>query len=60
MREGSIMHSKNFERNFRERTWATDGILHYFTEKNLFEEYKSELEYLILKIHFSFHQKKLF
>lgn len=59
MREGSIMHSKNFERNFRERTWAADGILNYFTEQNLFEEYKSELEYLIFENTFFVPSKEI-
>lgn len=59
MREGSIMHSKNFERNFRERTWAADGILNYFTENNLFYEYKNELEYLVFENTFFVPSKEI-
>lgn len=59
MREGSIMHSKNFERNFRERTWAADEILNYFTEHNLFNEYKNELEYLVFENTFFVPSKEI-
>ena len=47
MRDGSIMHSRNFEKNYEDRTWAVDQLLEYFERENLIETYRNELEYLV-------------
>ena len=49
MRDGSIMHSRNFEKNYEDRTWAVDQLLEYFERENLIETYRNELEYLIFE-----------
>jgi glycosyltransferase involved in cell wall biosynthesis len=48
IRSGSIMSSGKFEKNFNDRTEMIDGVLRYFKEKNLYEKYKNELEFLTL------------
>ncbi len=47
MREGSIMHTSNFKKNFEDRTAMLDGILKFYKEQGLFELYQNELEYLV-------------
>lgn len=49
MREGSIMHTSNFEKNYKDRTAVLDDVLLFFREKNILEKYKNELEYLIFE-----------
>ena len=49
MRDGSIMHSRNFEKNYEDRTWAVDQLLEYFERENLIETYRNELEYLVFE-----------
>lgn len=49
MRDGSIMHSRNFEKNYEDRTWAVDQLLEYFKRENLIETYRNELEYLVFE-----------
>lgn len=49
MRDGSIMHTRNFERNYNDRTAVLDDVLLFFRENNIFEKYKNELEYLIFE-----------
>lgn len=49
MREGSIMHTKNFEKNYKDRTAVLDDILLFFEVKKLYERYNNELEYLIFE-----------
>lgn len=46
-REGSIMHSRDFSRNYNDRTVAADSVLDFFKEKGIDEKYKKELEYLV-------------
>lgn len=35
MRDGSIMHSRNFEKNYEDRTWAVDQLLEYFENEKI-------------------------
>lgn len=44
-RSGSIMYSKNIERNI-EIISAVDSLIRFYKENNLFDKYKDELEYL--------------
>ncbi len=46
MRESSIMHSKDFSRNYEDRTAVVEGVLTFYREHRLYERYKKELEYL--------------
>lgn len=46
-RGSSIMHSKDFSRNYNDRTAAADSVLEFFKKKGLDEKYKKELEYLV-------------
>lgn len=49
MRDGSIMHSKDFSRNYKDRTFVLDGVLDFYQEHQLLEQYRSELEYLVFE-----------
>ncbi len=49
MRDGSIMHSSDFVRNYRDRTWALDHVILFYRKQGLYERYKKELEYLVLE-----------
>ena len=46
LRDGSIMRSRNFEKNFNDRTAAINDIHKYFEEHKLEKKYQKELEYL--------------
>lgn len=46
LHDGSIMHSRHFEKNLRDRKAAIDDILRYFESRKLREAYEKELEYL--------------
>lgn len=46
LHDGSIMHSRHFEKNLRDRKAAIDDILQYFESRKLREFYETELEYL--------------
>lgn len=49
MRDGSIMHSSNFKKNYEDRTAAADSVLQFFKEKGLDKTYRKELEYLVFE-----------
>lgn len=59
MRDGSIMHSKNFTKNYEDRTWAVDQLLEYFAKENLAETYRNELEYLVFENTFFVPSKEI-
>lgn len=59
LRNGSIMHSKNFEKNFRDRTFAFENILHYFEECRQREQYEKELEYIAFENLYFFPIKEI-
>ena len=48
-REGSIMHSKDFSRNYSDRTAAANSVLDFFKKNGLYEKYEKELEYLVFE-----------
>lgn len=48
-REGSIMHSTDFSRNFTDRTRAVDDVEEFFEEHGLKKKYRDELEYLVFE-----------
>ena len=58
-RDGSIMHSKNFEKNYEDRTWAVDQLLAYFEKESLTEVYRNELEYLVFENTFFVPSKEI-
>ena len=49
MRDGSIMHSTDFQRNYRDRTFVMDSVLSFYKKKGLYEKYKKELEYMVFE-----------
>lgn len=49
MREGSIMHSHNFSKNYEDRTWVLDDVLEFYQKKGLYGRYERELEYLVIE-----------
>lgn len=49
LRDGSIMHSKNFEKNYADRTEALDHLLAFFRTHGLYEAYEKELEYMVFE-----------
>lgn len=49
LRKGSIMHSSNFERSFRDRTWVLDFLREYFREQQAEETFHKELEYIFFE-----------
>lgn len=59
MRDGSIMHSKNFAKNYEDRTWAVDQLLEYFEKENLAKTYRNELEYLVFENAFFVPSKEI-
>ena len=48
-REGSIMHSTDFSRNYNDRTAAANSVLDFFKKNGLYEKYEKELEYLVFE-----------
>lgn len=48
-RGGSIMHSTDFFRNYKDRTEMLDSVLLFYKEKGLLEKYRKELEYLVFE-----------
>ncbi|MDD2980777.1 MAG: glycosyltransferase [Hespellia sp.] len=46
MREGSIMHGKQYQKNFEDRTRALDDLATYYKEKKLYEQCQQELAFL--------------
>lgn len=49
MRGGSIMHSTDFSKNYRDRTKAADSVLAFFERAGLRGEFEKELEYLVFE-----------
>lgn len=49
MRDGSIMHSSDFKRNYKDRTAMLDDVIRFYKEKKFYEFYKKELEYLVFE-----------
>lgn len=49
MRDGSIMHSSDFKRNYEDRTAMLDGVLTFFEKQGIYEDYRQELEYLVFE-----------
>ncbi len=49
LHSGSIMRSRNFEKSYRDRTMAIGDILTYFKNENLYERFRTELEYLVFE-----------
>lgn len=49
LREGSIMREKNFQRSYENRKAAMEDVLAYFKKKNMFDKYKTELEYMMFE-----------
>ncbi len=47
IRSNSIMKSYNFERNYKDMVWILNDILQFYKERNQFQKYKKELEYLV-------------
>ena len=48
-REGSIMHSSDFSKNYADRTKAADEVLEFFREQGMDQTYRDELEYLVFE-----------
>lgn len=48
-RKGSIMHTSDLEKNYKDRIAMTDGVIEFYTSRNLFGKYQKELEYLIFE-----------
>lgn len=48
IRSGSIMHGRDFERNFKDRTFVLNGIIDFYKEHGMYECFKDELEFLTL------------
>lgn len=48
-REGSIMHSSDFSRNYKDRTAMLEEVSEFYKEKGAWEQYQSELEYLFFE-----------
>lgn len=46
IRSGSIMTAAKFEKNYEDRTEMLNGILDFYKEKNVYEKFYKELEYL--------------
>lgn len=59
LRNGSIMHSKNFEKNFQDKTFVFEDILRYFEECHQREMYEKELEYLAFENLYFFSSKEI-
>lgn len=49
LRKGSIMHSSNFERSYRDRTWALDFLKTYFKEQKADQKFQKELEFIFFE-----------
>ena len=49
LRKGSIMHSSNFERSFRDRTWVLDFLMAYFHKQQAVQTFRKELEYMFFE-----------
>ena len=49
LRKGSIMHSSNFERSFKDRTWVLDYLREYFRSQQAEETFRKELEYMFFE-----------
>lgn len=47
-RSASIMHTPDFERLVKERIAVVNEVVRYYTENNLLEDYKSELEFICI------------
>lgn len=43
-REGSIMHNRNIEKNYFDRTEAMEDLIQYFIASNIYDQFYSELE----------------
>lgn len=48
IRDGSIMSETKEEKSYHDRCMMADGVIKYYQEKNAYQKYKSELEYLLL------------
>ena len=49
LRKGSIMHSSNFERSFKDRTWVLDFLREYFYKQQAEKKFQKELEYMFFE-----------
>lgn len=49
MRSDSIMHTKNFGRILEDRSYVLNDVIQYFKDRNLYDKYKDELEFLTLE-----------
>lgn len=49
MRDGSIMHSTDFQKNYQDRTYVMDRVLSFYQKNRLYGKYKKELEYLVFE-----------
>lgn len=49
LREGSIMRSQNFKKSLANRKAALEDVIAYFKQKDVFDTFKNELEYLMFE-----------
>lgn len=49
MREGSIMHSADFSKNYQDRTAMLDEVRNFFRKQGVEQQHKDELEYLFFE-----------
>ncbi len=47
IRHDSIMGSRNYEKNYKDKIKVLDDVLKYYKEKGAYETYRAELEYLV-------------
>jgi glycosyltransferase involved in cell wall biosynthesis len=57
-RSGSIMKSRNFERNYKDIIWILEDIRAFYRSRGVYEKYRDELEYLFF-IHAYFEPIKI-
>ena len=58
-RQGSIMHSSDFSRNYADRTAAVESVEAFFREHGLADRYRDELEYLVFENAFFVPSKEI-
>ena len=47
-REGSIMHQKNYEKNFADKKAMIEEIIEFYKQQKVYEKYYAELEFIAL------------
>ncbi len=47
VRKDSIMGSKDYIRNYRDKKHVLEDVLNYYKDRNVYDRYKEELEYLV-------------